>query len=127
MSKTVFLFSLLCCLAKAEYSVRCNNSSRSDLTFEPSTDGVEGRYTVDWCTTADRNVTDWELVMRYDDTRAPEKCKEYNFRTHTGMVHSRFDRLVEVDLNCTNVSILLKIFSSPIFLYISYSLLSSSV
>ncbi|CAH2108722.1 unnamed protein product [Euphydryas editha] len=103
MTKTVFLFSLLCCFTKAEYSVRCNNSSRSGLTFEPSSDGVEGRYTVDWCTTADRNVTNWELSMRYDDTRAPEQCKKFDIRYRPGRVHSRFDRIVDVDLNCTDV------------------------
>ena len=114
MKWTVFFILLSCYLVKGDYDVKCSYNSKTGLTFEPSNDGVEGRYKVEWCTTADRNVTSWELVLRYDD-RAKESCLRYQLGP-LGSVHSRFHQPVNLNLSCTNVSICI------FFLFISNSL-----
>ncbi|XP_050347243.1 uncharacterized protein LOC126771418 [Nymphalis io] len=101
--KKLFLFSLLCYLTKAEYNVKCSDNLHSGLTFEATNDGVEGRYRVEWCTMADKNVTNWELVMRYYDTLSPSRCEKYSVDIPLGLLHSRFNEIVHVNLNCTNV------------------------
>ncbi|XP_047530482.1 uncharacterized protein LOC125066454, partial [Vanessa atalanta] len=103
MKKKLFLFLLLCYLTKAEYSAKCSDNLQSGLTFEAMNDDVEGRYRVEWCTMADKNVTTWELVMRYDDTRPPSRCVKYSVDIPPGAVHSRFSERVHLNLNCTNI------------------------
>ncbi|XP_064072147.1 uncharacterized protein LOC135193472 [Vanessa tameamea] len=103
MKKKLFLFLLLCYLTKAEYNAKCSDNLQSGLTFEAMNDDVEGRYRVEWCTVADKNVTTWELVMRYDDTRPPSRCVKYSVDIPPGAVHSRFSERVHLNLNCTNI------------------------
>ncbi|CAK1600509.1 unnamed protein product [Parnassius mnemosyne] len=95
---------MLITCANAEYSIKCNNQSESGMSFEPSTDGVKGRYTVVWCTEADENVTEWDLIIRYYETRKPEKCKHYDLKhpPPLGLAHSRIRQDVNISPDCTN-------------------------
>lgn len=106
-------FTILACLpcwllicASAEYTVKCNNISASSISFEPSADGVKGRYTVVWCTEVDKNVTEWDMLIRFYESRKPEKCKTYDLRhpPPLGLAHSHLRQNVNLNLNCTNVS-----------------------
>ncbi|XP_032515057.2 uncharacterized protein LOC116768439 [Danaus plexippus] len=101
----IFLILLFISASKADHSVeeRCSNSSQSSLLFEPSKDGVEGRYAVEWCTKADNNVTKWELVLRYIESRAPKKCQTYKVGFPIGQSHSRLELPVTIDSNCSHV------------------------
>ncbi|CAH0714740.1 unnamed protein product, partial [Brenthis ino] len=101
MMWTVPLILVSCYLTKADYDARCGDDSKTGLTLDVSTDGVEGRYSVEWCTAADRNVTAWELVMRYDD-RPKENCTDYDIFS-PGLFHSRFIEPITLNINCTNV------------------------
>ncbi|CAK1600510.1 unnamed protein product [Parnassius mnemosyne] len=107
MGAMLFLAISACMLitcANAEYSIKCNNQSESGMSFEPSTDGVKGRYTVVWCTEADENVTEWDLIIRYYETRKPEKCKHYDLKhpPPLGLAHSRIRQDVNISPDCTN-------------------------
>lgn len=104
MMWTVVLILVSCYLTKADYDARCGDDSKTGLTLDDSTDGVGGRYKVEWCTAADRNVTAWELVMRYDD-RPKENCTTYDDIVSPGLLHSRFIEPITLNINCTNVSI----------------------
>ncbi|CAF4953130.1 unnamed protein product [Pieris macdunnoughi] len=88
-------------LSYAEYvTINCSNHSESNLTFVPSKD-VAGRYNINWCTESDKEVTSWELTLRYIENRSENEC-QYSLMMR-GPQHSFFRRRLNMDLNCTNV------------------------
>jgi hypothetical protein len=94
----VALLLFFSCLCKAEYSVKCSNSTQSSTTMVPSEDGVRGRYIVEWCTNVKTNDTKWKLELAYNRIN-PKAC--YNRNRHS----TNTENISNINLNCTHVSI----------------------
>ncbi|XP_068632533.1 uncharacterized protein [Battus philenor] len=100
-----FCSYLLVSCVSAAYNVRCANSSETGASLQPSSDGVQGRYTLLWCTEADQNVTEWDLFVQFYESRKPEKCQHYDLKhpPPLGRRHSHIRQDVHIGSNCTNV------------------------
>ncbi|CAH2077252.1 unnamed protein product, partial [Iphiclides podalirius] len=57
-----------------------------------------------WTRKADRNVTEWDLLIRFYESRKPEQCKNYDLKHPPllGQAHSHVKQDVNFNLNCTN-------------------------
>ncbi|CAK1540830.1 unnamed protein product [Leptosia nina] len=94
MLLTVLLL-LLNAVTNASVIAKCSNNTEPHLTFT-STNDVDGRYHMEWCTESDKDVTSWEVTLRYNENRPPEKCQKYDL-LFRGAVHSHFNKIVNSD------------------------------
>ncbi|CAH2242135.1 jg22827 [Pararge aegeria aegeria] len=122
--KTVLLLLFSCVTANANnsiYDVSCTDRSEG-LYFEPVS-GVRGRITLQWCTAADTKVKKWNLNLSYFTSLKPEQCISNYASSKEHHLHSSFDEVVPVNLNCTNVCF--KTFLDAIFHSTCYKISTS--
>lgn len=102
MIAVVVLLFLLCLTSGGGVQYKCKDGGAPpSLTFTPAKDGVQGRYTVQLCTTVDPEVILWNVdLFQFND---PAKCNKKRRPDHMHSVLS--EEPVENPFNCTNVSI----------------------
>lgn len=96
----LFLTGLCNCDAEY-YSVRCSDHEQSSATLTPSTDGVRGRYVMEWCTEVEPGPKEWNMELGYNGNN-PKSC--HFVSTHTTTVYTVIDDKLP---NCSHVSILI--------------------
>ncbi|RVE50759.1 hypothetical protein evm_004669 [Chilo suppressalis] len=64
--------------------------------MKPSKDGVEGRYTVEWCTKRTKNDTVWDLQIFFN-RKNPSKC------SYRDKHSAKIEDLYRQDVNCSFV------------------------
>ncbi|XP_063378861.1 uncharacterized protein LOC134665801 [Cydia fagiglandana] len=84
-------FLFMVSTAVAEITIRCG--SKIGTTFNKTEDGVEGRYTVEWCTQIPENAKLWEIQLEHTTDNKFNVCRNnITLRQKHGMkmaFHSR--------------------------------------
>lgn len=105
----IAMFSLLLLISTAglagadDFTMRCtNDSSNNEMTFEPVSEGIIGRYKLAVCTEVKPEYKQWEVVISFRNQTS--NCV-YDWKlSYQSKHHSSNFENVHFDSNCTHVS-----------------------